>query len=67
MKSYLRANPNWENEEIAGETDPGLRHVQFGSDLCSTVIQFYRAVIPIAQTYFALKTMGVEDKEKLKS
>ena len=66
-KSYLRANPDWSNEEIAAKEDSGLRHIQFGSDLCSTVIQFYRAIIPIAQTYFALKTIGVEDKKELKS
>lgn len=65
-KSYLKSNPDWSNEEIAGETDPGLRHVQFGSDLCSTIVQFYQAIIPIAQTYFALKTMGVQDKKELK-
>lgn len=66
-KSYLRANPNWENEEIAGDSEPGLSHIQFGSDLCSTIVQFYQAIIPIAQTYFGLKTIGVEDKEALKS
>ena len=67
-KSYLKVNPNWENEEIAGYTVPGSSHLQFGSDLCSTVIQFYQAIIPIAQTYFGLKAMGIQgDKEKLKS
>lgn len=67
-KSYLKANPNWENEEIAGDSEPGLSHIQFGSDLCSTIVQFYRSIIPIAQAYFGLKTMGVQgDKEALMS